>query len=108
MQNPYYEVLSPPKSGMPVIIQEFPPQAGQPACIGVAGLRFGGDDLLAVEALGGKAQGAHYGPPDTEVPGIHDIAIPSHSSWLFPIEQKDQVIALVHRVISEIEVRPEE
>jgi len=117
--NLYYEILTPPKSGAIVIIQEFPPREEVPptdfgsgipliahgwlpahnGVIGVAHLSFGVDADPQIKALGGWQEPAHYGPEGHE----HFIK----SSWLFPIERKEEVLAFIHRYVEEIDARYE-
>jgi hypothetical protein len=104
----YFEVLLPLNSGAIVILQEFPaypgepdfpgfanPNPARPRALGVAHLTFDADVLPQVRALGGWQEPAHYGPPP------HDDLV--ESSWLFPIERRDEVIGFVHQLVDEID-----
>lgn len=95
MAEMYYEVILPENAGRAIVIQEFGP------VIGVGYLHFGDDVMDEVKALGGYQEGAHYGPDH-----IHDqYCSVAQGSWLFPVEHKDAVIALTHRVINKVEER---
>lgn len=90
----YYELIDAPHSATGVILQEFP-HSHQ---LGVALLRFGTEEDAEIAALGGVRIPAHYGPTVLSEHLVED-------SWLFPLEHRERVKALVLRVVQAIEAR---
>jgi hypothetical protein len=83
------EVLSPAKSGMPVIIREFAPLSGQPVCLGGASLLFADADLERVKALGEDKKGPIMGRQTELDPLLGETRTWKVGRWRF-IKRDDQ------------------